>query len=171
MNDKNKTEVTTGEKKQGIQHAAQASFYSPFNEMERWFEGAFPARWGRRFHSDWPSMKNFNTAFETRVPSVDVIDRDSEIQLRAEIPGVDKKDLDISVTENSVSIKGSTKHEETEEKGEYYRRETSSGSFSRTVTLPSEVDSSTVKATFKDGVLEMTLPKMKQAKRQKVSVE
>jgi hypothetical protein len=78
--------------------------------------------------------------FEGRMPSVDVIDRDNEILVRAEIPGVDKKDLDVSVTEDSVCIKGSVQHEEEEEKGEYYRRETSSGSFARTMILPSEVD-------------------------------
>jgi len=132
MNEKKKTEVSTQKKERDIQHAVPTTFYNPFSEMEHWFGNAFPARWMHRFHSEWPSMNDFNTVFEGRVPTVDVIDRDSEIYLRAEMPGVDKKDLDISVTEDSVSIKGTTKHEETEEKGEYYRRETSSGSFSRT---------------------------------------
>ena len=99
------------------------------------------------------------------------VERDSEILVRVEIPGVDKKDLDISVTENSVRIKGSVQHEEVEEKGEYYRRETSSGSFARTVVLPSEVYTSNVKTKFESGVLEMTLPKSKPSKRQKISVE
>lgn len=144
---------------------------SPFGEMEHWFENAFPARWRRRFHGGWPSRDEFPAVFEGRVPSVDVIERDSEILVRAEIPGVDKKDLDISVTENSVSIKGSVQHEEVEEKGEYYRRETSSGSFARMVVLPSEVDTSNVKTKFENGMLEMTLPKAKPSKRQKISVE
>jgi HSP20 family protein len=109
--------------------------------------------------------------FEGRMPSVDVIDRDNEILVRAEIPGVDKKDLDVSVTEDSVCIKGSVQHEEEEEKGEYYRRETSSGSFARTMALPGEVDATKVKTKFKDGVLEMTLPKVKQSKRLKISLD
>jgi len=109
--------------------------------------------------------------FEGRIPSVDVIDRDDEILVRAEIPGVKKKDLDVSVTEDSICIKGSAQHEEEEEKGEYCRRETASGSFARTVPLPGEVDTAKVKAEFKDGVLEMTLPKVKQAKRQKISLD
>lgn len=170
MNDKNKTEVATEKNAKDMQTAAPESFFSPFNDMDRWFEDAFPARMRRRSYGKWPSLGEFRP-FQGRMPTVDVIDRDKEIIVRAEIPGVDKKDLDISVTEDSVSIKGSVKHEEKEEKGEYYRRETSSGSFSRSVTLPSEVDSSKVKATFKDGVLEMTLPKVKQSKRKKVSVE
>ncbi|MFW2371507.1 MAG: Hsp20/alpha crystallin family protein [Gammaproteobacteria bacterium] len=171
MNDKKKTDVTASKKGQDIQHVTPRSMFNPFEEMEHWLENAFPARWRRRFRGGWPSWDEFALPFEGRAPSVDIIDRDNEIQLRAEIPGVEKKDLDISVTEDSVSIKGSTEHEEVEEKGEYYRRETSSGSFSRTVMLPSEVDSSKVKAKFKNGVLEMTLAKVKQSKRQKISVE
>ena len=125
----------------------------------------------RHFRGGWPSWGEMPAVFEGRMPSVDVIDRDNEILVRAEIPGVDKKDLDVSVTEDSVCIKGSVQHEEEEEKGEYYRRETSSGSFARTMILPSEVDTTKVKAKFKDGVLEMTLPKVKQSKRQKISLD
>ena len=171
MSKEKKNEVKGSKKDLNIRPATPESMLSSFEEMERWFENAFPARWRRRFHGGWPSWGEFPTVFEGRVPSVDVIERDSEILVRAEIPGVDKKDLDISVTENSVSIKGSVQHEEVEEKGEYYRRETSSGSFARTVVLPSEVDTSNVKTKFESGVLEMTLPKAKPSKRQKISVE
>ncbi len=170
MNDKKKTEVATEKKAKGMQKAAPVSLFSPFNDMDSWFEDRFPATMRRRFYGNWPRFSEFK-AFKGRMPSVDVIDRDKEFHVRAEIPGVEKKDLDISVTEDSVSIKGCVKHEEKEERGEYYRRETSSGSFSRSVTLPGKVDSSKVKATFKDGVLEMTIPKVKESKRKKISVE
>ena len=73
------------------------------------------------------------TPYEGKTPSVDVIERDNEIMVKAELPGVDKKDLDISVTSNTVTIKGSTSHEEKEEKGDYYRCEISRGSYSRTL--------------------------------------
>lgn len=171
MNDKKKTEITKSKKEQSIQRAAPLSAFHPFNEMEHWFENAFPVSWRRHFHGGWPTPGEFSAVFEGRMPSVDIIDHDSEIQVRAEIPGVDKKDLDISVTEDSVSIKGSVKHEEEEKKGEYYHRETSSGSFARTVALPCEVDTANVKAKFKDGVLEMTLPKVKQTKRKKILLD
>lgn len=85
--------------------------------------------------------------------------------------GVDKKDIDISVGEDSVTIKGETRKEEKEEKGDYYRCEISSGSFSRTVALPAAVDGAKATATFKDGVLELTLPKLKATKRHKISVK
>ena len=171
MSKEKKTDVTASKKERNIQHVVPASIFSPFGEMERWFESAFPTLRQRHFRGGWPSWGEMPAVFEGRMPSVDVIDRDNEILVRAEIPGVDKKDLDVSVTEDSVCIKGSVQHEEEEEKGEYYRRETSSGSFARTMILPSEVDTTKVKAKFKDGVLEMTLPKVKQSKRQKISLD
>lgn len=142
-----------------------------FDEMERWFEKRFPMRWRHSLRQDWPSWGDFPVMFEGRKPTVDVIDRDDEILVRAEIPGVDKKDLVISVTDNTVSIKGSVEHEEEEEKGDYYRRETSSGTYSRTVTLPCEVESEGAKATFRHGVLELVLPKHTSAKGNKITVE
>jgi HSP20 family protein len=87
------------------------------------------------------------------------------------VPGVEKKDLDISVGEDSVTIKGSTSKEEKEEKGDYYRREISRGSFIRTVALPATVDGTKAKASFKDGMLELTLPKTEKAKRHSVKLD
>jgi HSP20 family protein len=106
-----------------------------------------------------------------KVPKVDVVDRENEIVVKAEVPGVEKKDLDISVSDNSVTIKGSTRREEKEEKGDYDRREISVGSFSRTVALPAEVDGNKAKANFKDGVLELTIPKAEKAKRHSVKLD
>ena len=85
--------------------------------------------------------------------------------------GIEKDDLDISVSDNLLTIKGETKHEEKEEKGEYYRCEISRGTFSRTVALPSDVDSEGGKAKFKDGVLELTLPKIEKTKRRSIKIE
>jgi len=166
-----RSEATAEKPGRGLQRAAPAPMFHPFDAMERWFEGMFPARLRRRFGGGWPSWDELPAVFEDRMPSVDVVDRDNEILVRAEIPGVDKKDLDVSMTEDSVCIKGSVQHEKEEEKGEYYRRETASGSFARTVYLPGEVDTNKVKAKFKDGILEMTLPKLKQSKRQKISLD
>ena len=104
------------------------------------------------------------------MPRVDIVERDDELVVKAELPGVDKKDLDVSVTENAVTIKGSTSHEEKEEKGDYYRCEISSGAYSRTLALPSDVEADKAKANFKDGVLELTLPKLKKAKRHTIKV-
>jgi HSP20 family protein len=134
--------------------------------MDRWLDGMSrglfrPMRW-EWFSWPEPVMPS---------PKVDVLDRDNEVLVRAELPGVKKEDLEVSMTDNTVTIKGTTSHEEKEEKGDYYRHEISKGSFSRTVTLPGDVDSDKCKTRFKDGVLELTVPKVEKAKRRTIKVE
>jgi HSP20 family protein len=143
---------------------------TPFDEMDRMMNRYFRRGWMRPWRFEWPSFSEMELP-ELKVPSVDVVDRENEVVVKAEVPGVDKKDLDISVGEDSVTIKGETRHEEKEEKGDYYRREISSGSFSRTVPLPATVDGSKAKANFQDGVLELTIPKVEKAKRHSIKVE
>ncbi len=146
---------------------ALARVLSPFEEMDRLFEGFFPRGWMRPMRWELPSWAEI----ERRFPKVDVIDRDADIVVKAEVPGVDKKDIEVTTTDNTVTIKGKTSHEEKEEKGDYYRCEISRGSFSRTVALPGEVDGTKAKASFKDGVLELTLPKQAKSKRVAVKID
>lgn len=143
---------------------------SPFDEMDRMFDEYFSRGWLHPFSFKWPSQGKLEAPFEGKAPCVDLIERDDELIIKAELPGVDKKDLDVSVTSNTVSIKGTTSHEEKEEKGDYYRCEISRGSYSRTLALPVEVDEAKVKATFKDGVLELTLPKAEKVEKVKKHV-
>lgn len=143
----------------------------PFEEMDRMFENFMARNWFRPFHWDMPSLRGLSMPFEGKIPRVDVIDRDKEVVIRAEIPGVDKKDLDVSMTDNSVTIKGSTKHEKEDKGDDYYRSEISKGSFCRTVSVPDNVDGSKVKASFKDGVLELIMPKMKGTKRRSIKLD
>ena len=181
-----KSEQTEAEKGQEIevrkgqemQTARPSRALSPFEEMDqlmermnRLFESFSPRGLLRPGRWEWPSWGELAMPFEGRMPRVDMIDRDEEVVVRAELPGVEKKDLDVSMTENTVTIKGSTSHEAKEEKGDYYRSEMSRGSFTRTLTLPGEVDGSKAKATFKDGVLELTLPKIESSKRRTIKVE
>jgi HSP20 family protein len=142
---------------------------TPLQEMERLFDTFSRRSWLRPWRFEWPSFPE--TAFNGRIPNVDVIDDENEIVVRAEVPGVEKKDLDISVGEDSVTIKGSTRHEEKETKGDYYRHEITSGAFSRTVGLPAAVDGAKAKADFKNGVLNLTLPKVEKAKRHTVKLD
>jgi HSP20 family protein len=102
---------------------------------------------------------------ELHAPELDVIDRDGEVFVTAEIPGVKKEDLQISLAGNMLTIKGETRSEEKEEKGEYYRCEISRGLFSRSVLLPTAVDDSKAKAEIRDDMLEITLPKADGAKK------
>jgi HSP20 family protein len=79
--------------------------------------------------------------------------------------------MEVSMTDNTVTNKGSTSHEEKEEKGNYYRSEISRGSFSRTVVLPSDVDADKARASFNDGILELTIPKVEKSHRKNITVE
>ena len=142
-----------------------------FDEMEHMFENFSTKGWLRPFHWDTPAMADLTVPFETTMPSVDVLDRDNEILVKANLPGVEKKDIDISLTKSSVTIKGLTSHEEKEEKGDYYRCEISKGSYMRTLALPADVDDKKAKAKFKDGVLELTLPKLEVAERRSIKID
>ncbi|HBD11087.1 MAG TPA: heat-shock protein Hsp20 [Porticoccaceae bacterium] len=144
---------------------------SPFEEMDRLFERFFTRPWARSFMSEWPSLAEGGAFFDRKLPRVDVIDRDDEVVVRVEVPGVDKKDLDVSVTDNTVSISGITSREEKEERGDYYRSEISHGSFSRVVALPSDVNSDKARAKFRDGLVELTLPKIEKSKRKKIAID
>ena len=157
--------------KQELQKAEPKRALSPFEEMDRLFEDYFSRGWMRPFRWEWPSLGEMAKPFEGKMPKVDVIERDDEVVVKAELPGVDKKDLDVSVTENSVTIKGTTSHEEKEEKGDYYRCEISRGAYARTVALPSYVDADKAKASFKDGVLELKLPKVEKSKRRSIEIK
>jgi len=169
MANEGKQETIAG-KGQELQRAAPARALSPFDEMDRLFDQYFRRGWMRPWRFEWPSFPDM-AALESNMPKVDVIDRDNEVIVKAEVPGVDKKDLDISVGDDTVTIKGSTRHEEKEEKGDYYRHEISAGAFSRTVALPAGVDGSKARANFKDGVLELTLPKMEKSRRHSVKLD
>jgi len=165
------SEVTV-EKGKEIQKAVPARGLHSLDEMERLMErvfGELPQRgWLRPWRAEWPAWGEMP---ELRMPKVDVIDRDEDVLVRAELPGVEKKDIEISTTDTTVTIKATTRHEEKEEKGDYYRCEISRGSIARTVALPAEVKSDKAKASLKDGVLELTLPKVEKSKRHTVTVE
>jgi HSP20 family molecular chaperone IbpA len=87
----------------------------------------------------WDRLAEWRLPFETSLPKLDVIHRDGEVVVRAELPGVKKEDIELSLPGTQLTLKGQTKRAEKEEKGDYYRCEISQGSFSRTVTLPAEV--------------------------------
>lgn len=156
--------------KQEIEVSRPTRVMSPFEEMDRIFENVFPRGWLRPFR-ELPSWSEMAAPLEERMPKVNVIDRDEEVFVRAELPGVKKENLEVSVSENAVTIKGETKREEKEEKGDYYRCEISQGAFARTISLPHYINTENTKATFKDGILELTLPKVEKTKRRTVQIE
>jgi HSP20 family protein len=163
----------SAEKKSALAKAESRSPFAEmekrFRELEKRFEDIFPGDWGMPTRWEMPEWSRLSK-MELKVPKVDIVDRDDDILVRADVPGVKKENLDVSLTDNTITIKGSTSEEKKEEKGDYYRSETMKGEFSRTMSLPSDVDGSKAATTFKDGVLEVTVPKVEKAKRIKVNV-
>ena len=132
-----------------------ATFYDEFNRLfEDFFENSWMTPWGERF----------GERFNEFTPRINLTERDNEFELSAELPGLTEKDIDITLTNDLLTIKGEKK-QETEDKGDnYYRMERSYGKFSRTIPLPSDVvDNEKVDATFKNGVLTIILPKLEEA--------
>ncbi|MFQ3676097.1 MAG: Hsp20/alpha crystallin family protein [Endomicrobiia bacterium] len=103
-------------------------------------------------------------------PKVDIWEDKDKIVVEAELPGVDKKDVDVNINDGLLTIRAvSEKKQESKEKN-YYRSERSFGEFVRSIRLPYEIDNKNVKATFKNGVLEVQLPKTKEVKEKNIKV-
>lgn len=122
---------------------------------------AFDEMFNRMF-DDWLSPR---MAGEARggAPAVDVIDKDNAIVVRADLPGLTEKDIQVSVENGMLTVRGSRQEEREAKEEDYYRLERWSGSFSRTLPLPTGIDPDKIKATFKNGVLEIHVPKSQQA--------
>ena len=104
-------------------------------------------------------------------PSVDVVETDDTVVVKAELPGMEPKDVDISVSGDKLTIKGERKAEKEEKGKTFYRMERCYGSFCRTVELPASVEADKAKADYKNGVLEITLPKTEQVKAKKIPIK
>ena len=145
----------------------EARLLAPLQEIERMLD-AFRRRDWLRPTTDWPKWPELS--LEGRFPSVDVVNRDKDIQIKAEVPGIEKDGLSVTVTDRTVTIKGESRPEEESDEGDLHRREIRTGSFSRTLTLPEDVDGSKATASYKDGLLELQLPKLRRSKRHDVQV-
>jgi len=134
--------------------------YDPFSllrqEMNRIFDNFNRGFW----------LEPFESRFEGFSPRIDVTESDKELKITAELPGMDEKDIDVSLNKDTLTIKGEKKEEKEDKGKDYYRSERSFGSFSRTIPLPSEIDTDKVKAEFKKGVLTVTMPKTAEAIRE-----
>ncbi|RMG96386.1 MAG: Hsp20/alpha crystallin family protein [Candidatus Dadabacteria bacterium] len=140
-------------------------FRSLRQEVDRIFDDFFRS-WSRPWGAGLPALAEGGF-----VPSVDLKETDKEFVLTAEVPGVSKDELDVTITEDSVTIRGERKAEKEEKNENYHYRETAYGSFQRVVPLPAEVVPDKAKAKLKDGVLTLTLPKAEPAKPKGVKVK
>jgi HSP20 family protein len=105
------------------------------------------------------------------IPSVDVSETEKDVRVKAELPGMEAKDIDVSVQGRMLTIRGERKHESEQKDENFHRIERSYGSFSRTVELPAEVDESKVEATYKRGVLNLSMPKTMSETVKKIAIK
>lgn len=103
-------------------------------------------------------------------PALDMVENTDDFVVTVDLPGVNQDDVDLSVADNVLTIKGEKKGGSESEDQNFYRKETWEGSFQRTVSLPQGVDAENVNAEMKNGVLSITLPKREEAKPRKISV-
>jgi HSP20 family protein len=103
-------------------------------------------------------------------PSLDVSETDKEIKITCELPGIEEKDVQLSLTDNVLTIRGEKRTESEDKDKAYYHNECSYGAFSRQVELPSHVDASQLKASMKHGVLRITAPKRAEAGARKIEI-
>ncbi|MBI5102109.1 MAG: Hsp20/alpha crystallin family protein [Nitrospirae bacterium] len=133
-----------------------------FDEMENRLQEFFRRPFSI-FEPAWMPRVKFAKE-EMLVPAVDVFDDNGDIVMKAELPGMKREEVEVKIDDHTVTISGEKKHEEKVEKKDYYREECSYGSFTRAFTLPAEVDTEKARATLKDGVLEIRVPKTEEAK-------
>ena len=103
-------------------------------------------------------------------PAVDIYEHEGNLVLKAELPGIDPKDVDVRVENNVLTLRGERKFESEVKREQYHRVERAYGTFSRSFTLPNVVDTEKIKAEFKDGVLRVTLPQREEAKPKQISI-
>lgn len=121
---------------------------------------------------DFPRFPESQGLFDRRVsPAIDVVEHTDSFTVECDLPGIDQKDIDVSIASGVLTIKGEKKTEEKSEKNKVYKKETWEGSFQRTVSLPTGVDADKVEAAFTDGVLKITLPKREEAKIKKIELK
>lgn len=129
------------------------------DSMDRMFEDPF-------MDLGWDANQTSNGTL-----ALDVVEKDDEFVVSASLPGMDPDDLDISVSGNTLNIKGEIKEEREQDKGQYHLHERRYGSFARSITLPTTINSKTIEANYVNGVLKLRLPKSEEAKPRRIPVK
>jgi HSP20 family protein len=140
--------------------------FEELREMQRSLDRLFDELTGRR-----PVRRREAREPVVWEPAVEVYETDQEVVVRAELPGVDPKNVNVTVQDNTVTIEAEAKEEQEERGRNYLRRELRYGQFCRSLALPAEVKPDQAKATYRNGVLELRVPKSERAKPKQVKVE
>src|SRR3974390_2826240 len=152
-------------RERGLARSGLDPFSTLQGEIDRLFDD---------FTRGWPTMtRGWPTMARTPelMPSMDVTETDKEIEITAELPGLEEKDVQVNVADNVLTIKGEKKSEKGEKDKNYRVFERSYGSFSRTLDLPAGINPDTIKASLSNGVLKVTVPKPAAAQVKKVEVK
>ena len=132
------------------------------DRMNRLFDDSFRGV-SRATEEDWALGGSW-------APAVDIFEHEGNIVLKAELPGVDTKDVDVRVENNVLTLRGERKFDNEVKRENYHRVERAYGTFTRSFTLPAVVDTGNIKAEFKEGVLRVTLPKREEAKPKQIAI-
>jgi len=139
----------------------------PFDEFDRFFDDFLSRRWPRMMmnRNMMPSLSG------NGFPRVDMIDHDNDIEIQAALPGVKKEDVDVSFQNQCITIRTNSKGEKKEEeKGRYFHHEIMRGTCQRTLPLPENVDGDKAQASFKNGILKVTVPKTEKSMRKSIQI-
>lgn len=143
--------------------------WEPFRELlstQDRFNQLFNQTFSQAFDSEGQELGS-----RVWAPAVDIFENDHNLVISAELPGVDPKDVEVRVENNTLHIKGERKFEKSTNEGNYHRVERSYGSFSRSFTLPSTVSAENAQAEYKDGILTLKLAKREEAKPKTIKIE
>ena len=140
--------------------------WQPLHDMDSWFD-----RYNRAFRRGLPARERETLEMADWAPVADISETDGEFLIKAELPGVDKKDIHVAVDDGVITIKGERQVEKEEKDEKHHRVESFRGSFTRSFTLPDNVNSDAIKAEAANGILTVHLPKTEKAKPKAVEVE
>ena len=165
----NKSLIPWRKKNQSVQRINDA--YDPFEELHQQMNSLFDS-----FSPGWgldrlPGLRSRFEALDSFSPNFDVAETDDDITITAELPGMDEKDIQVSVDDSTLTISGEKKQEREEKKKDYHFSERSYGQFRRTISLPATIDKDSVKASFKKGVLSVELPKREEQNKEQKTIE
>ncbi len=144
---------------------AKSPFFVPRENLHGLFDRVFDNFWG-----DSDFVTDSEAGRRTWLPAVDIYENDDAFVATADLPGLKKDDIDVSIEDNVLTVSGERKFEKSDDQGIFRRVERSYGTFRRSFALPRGVDPSKVEAKFEDGVLSLTLPKSEMAKSRKIAV-
>lgn len=134
-------------------------FLEPFEDMDRFFSDAFPA------------LRGFGEREHSFMPAVDMYEDKDNVIVEAQLAGMDPKNVDVSIENDVLTIKGKSEKKNEVDDKDYYKKEIVRGSFYRNVPMPTSVDGDNAKAEYEEGVLKISVPKVEEKRSHKIEIE